>query len=156
MATTKERLNEIMSELRLSQSDVIERARPFMEKYGAKLTRPDMSQYCNGKVTPTQQKLFLLAAALNVNVAWLMGYDVPRQRTPELQSMTDKQEHPALVRLLKSGSELADVMIDSYVAQSITSEERNIIFALRNADDRTRRMILYMLGVNKELTDGES
>lgn len=38
----------------------------------------------------------------------------------------------------------------------MTNRERILIDAYHKADDRTRRMILYMLGVNKELTDGES
>ena len=80
MKTTAERLREIMEERGLKQADIIELAKPFSEKYGVKLTRPDMSQYCSGKVKPTQGKLFLLAAALDVDEAWLMGYNVDRER----------------------------------------------------------------------------
>lgn len=156
MATTQERLQQIMEEEHLRQTDIIERAKPLSKQYGSKLTRQDLSQYCHGKVTPSQQKLFLLAAALNVNEAWLMGYDVPRQRTPELQSLTDIHQRPAAARALISGSIFANDFVDDYVMQSMTSEDRKILIALRETDDRTRRMILYMLGINKELTDGES
>ena len=34
-----------------------------------------MSQYINGKSTPDQEKLVLLARTLGVSEAWLMGYD---------------------------------------------------------------------------------
>lgn len=37
-----------------------------------------MSQYINGKFEPKQDRLFLIAKALKVDVAWLMGFNVPR------------------------------------------------------------------------------
>ena len=42
----------------------------------------DISQYCSGKTEPNQEKLFILGNALNVSEAWLMGFDVPMERTP--------------------------------------------------------------------------
>ena len=40
-----------------------------------------ISQYATGKYQPKQQKLYLLAKALDVSEAWLMGHDVPMERT---------------------------------------------------------------------------
>ena len=39
-----------------------------------------MSQYVSGKFIPKQTRIYLLSKALNVNEAWLMGYDVPMER----------------------------------------------------------------------------
>lgn len=39
-----------------------------------------MSQYCNGGLVPRQDRTFLIASALNVSEAWLMGFDVPMER----------------------------------------------------------------------------
>lgn len=39
-----------------------------------------MSQYCRGAFEPKQDKVALIAAALDVDEAWLMGYDVPMER----------------------------------------------------------------------------
>ncbi|MFR0781307.1 MAG: helix-turn-helix domain-containing protein [Zhenhengia sp.] len=39
-----------------------------------------ISQYLSGKVIPKQDKIYLMAKALNVNEAWLMGYDVEMSR----------------------------------------------------------------------------
>ncbi len=39
-----------------------------------------MSQYCNGGLVPRQDRTFLIANALNVSEAWLMGFDVPMER----------------------------------------------------------------------------
>lgn len=78
--STAERLQNIMKERNIKQSEIIEKAQPYCKKYGIKLGKNDLSQYVNGKVEPGQKKLSVLALALNVNEAWLMGYDVPRER----------------------------------------------------------------------------
>lgn len=44
------------------------------------MNKSDLSQYCSGKTEPNQDKLYVLGAALNVNEAWLMGFDVPMER----------------------------------------------------------------------------
>ena len=69
-----------MKEENLKQVDIIKKASYFSSKYNAKITKTDLSQYVAGKVEPGQAKLFVLASALNVNEAWLMGYDVPKAR----------------------------------------------------------------------------
>lgn len=77
---TSLRLKQIMTEQHLRQVDILERAKPYLDKYNVKLGRNDISQYVSGKVEPRQDKLTVLGLALNVNEAWLMGYDVPRER----------------------------------------------------------------------------
>lgn len=39
-----------------------------------------MSQYISGAFEPKQDRLALIAQALDVDPAWLMGYDVPMER----------------------------------------------------------------------------
>ncbi|MFR7589833.1 MAG: helix-turn-helix domain-containing protein [Longibaculum sp.] len=39
-----------------------------------------LSSYINGRYEPKQNNIYLLAKALDVNEAWLMGYDVPMER----------------------------------------------------------------------------
>lgn len=39
-----------------------------------------MSQYCNGGLLPRQNRIYLIAKALNVSEAWIMGFDVPMER----------------------------------------------------------------------------
>lgn len=41
------------------------------------LDKAQISQYKNGVHEPEQEALYKLATALNVNVTWLMGHDVP-------------------------------------------------------------------------------
>lgn len=43
------------------------------------LDKAQISQYKTGKYEPMQDALYKLAEALDVNVAWLMGHDVPME-----------------------------------------------------------------------------
>lgn len=75
--TTAERLKQIMAERNLRQTDILDLCKPICERKGVKLQKNDLSQYISGKFQPKQDKLNILALALEVNEAWLMGYDVP-------------------------------------------------------------------------------
>lgn len=75
---TADRLKEIMDTMNYRQVDILKKCEPLCTKYGIKLGRNDLSQYVTGKVTPGAEKLSLLAQALDVSEAWLLGYDVPR------------------------------------------------------------------------------
>lgn len=78
--STSSRLKLIMKERQLRQVDILEKCKPFCQKFDVKLGRNDLSQYVNGKVEPGQDKLTVLGMALNVSEAWLMGFDVPMKR----------------------------------------------------------------------------
>ncbi len=78
--TTSDRLKQILAERNMKQVDIIEAAKPFSKQFNVKLNKNDLSQYIHGKSIPGQRKLSILGMALNVNEAWLMGYDVPMER----------------------------------------------------------------------------
>ena len=79
--STADRLQQLMSEKSLTQVDIIELSKHFQDKLDVKLGKSALSQYVNGIQTPDQKKLALLALTLDVSEAWLMGYDVPKERT---------------------------------------------------------------------------
>lgn len=74
---TSKRLKQLMSDRDIKQVDILNMCKPICNMYGIKLGKNDLSQYVNGKVEPGQEKLYVLAEALKVSEAWLMGYDVP-------------------------------------------------------------------------------
>mgnify|MGYP001159194863 CR=1 FL=1 len=78
--STAKRLKKIMGERNLRQIDILKLTEPYCKKYGVKMNKSDISQYCSGKTEPNQEKLFVLGEALNVNEAWLMGFNVPMER----------------------------------------------------------------------------
>lgn len=91
-ATTAERLAEYMDLFNVRQVDILNKAKPFTEKYGVKLNKNDLSQYVSGRVEPGQEKVFILSKALNVDPAWIMGLDVPmRKHGPKIKSEVTNQ-----------------------------------------------------------------
>lgn len=88
-SSTSKRLNLIMEREGLKQIDIIKKCEPYCNEYKIKIRRNDLSQYVSGKVNPGQSKLFILSKALNVNEAWLMGYDVPEQVDEEPNQKED-------------------------------------------------------------------
>lgn len=55
------------------------------------LSKSTISHYMSGYAKPKSDKLYMLAKALDVNEAWLMGLDVPMERiNPELLELQKK------------------------------------------------------------------
>lgn len=80
--STAQRLRQIMDERNLRQVDILKLAAPFCAQYGIKLSKSDLTQYCSGKtVDPKPEKISVMSWALGVSEAWLMGFDVPMERT---------------------------------------------------------------------------
>jgi len=78
--TTADRLRQLMHERGLRQVDILEKAKPYSDRFDIQIRKSDLSQYVSGKVAPGQGRLTILGLALDVSEAWLMGYDVPMQR----------------------------------------------------------------------------
>ncbi len=80
---TSTRLKKIMQLQNLKQKDILKLCEPICKKYTSeygkkmKISKSDLSQWISGKYEPGQWKLSILAEALNVEPAWLMGYEVP-------------------------------------------------------------------------------
>lgn len=71
IASVKERLNKALSEKGVTAAELSRRTG---------ISKGSISQYKNGVVNPKQDRIYLLANALGVSEAWLMGYDVPMGR----------------------------------------------------------------------------
>lgn len=77
MNTFKDRLAEALSHSGLSQAELARRAN---------IGRNSISDYLKGKYEAKQDKLHSLAIALNVDEAWLMGYDIsPNRKSSDIQ-----------------------------------------------------------------------
>lgn len=49
-----------------------------------------ISQYISGAFEPKQDRVFLISQALNVDPAWLMGFNVPMEKADESDDETKK------------------------------------------------------------------
>lgn len=75
------RLKEAMNVKRMKQVEL-------SEKTG--IGKSSISHYINGTHSPTTDRVYLIAKALNVSEAWLLGYDVPM--TAEEKKEKDKED----------------------------------------------------------------
>lgn len=84
-ATIAQRLREAMVKANKKQADLVRETG---------LDRGSISSYLSGKYEPKQKAIYKLAAALNVNESWLLGYDVPMARTD------DQKKNDQLAKLI--------------------------------------------------------
>jgi len=69
-AEIKDRIREAMELRELTQSELSEKA---------KIDKGQLSSYLSGKYKPRQRNIEALAKTLNVDEAWLMGFDSPME-----------------------------------------------------------------------------
>ncbi|HCY7018116.1 TPA: helix-turn-helix domain-containing protein [Staphylococcus aureus] len=102
MNSFKDRLKQIMSERKISQSELSRRTG---------IGRNSISDYLNGKYEAKQDKVFELAKALNVSEAWLMGFDISKNRKIEnndIASIYSKLTPPRQKNVLNYANEQLD------------------------------------------------
>ena len=119
-SNTAERLQQIMRERNLRQVDILALCAPWCVKYAVKMNRSDISQYVSGKVEPSQEKLIVLALALNVTETWLMGYDIDAQRDLPAGVIPISGLHPQKIPYLGEAAAgtpiLTDQQYDAYIS----------------------------------------
>ena len=62
------RLKSVMAEHKITQTELAKRTG---------IRQSSISDWLNNRYEPKQDKVYLLASALNVSPAWLLGYDEP-------------------------------------------------------------------------------
>ncbi len=113
ISTTSARLEEIMKEKDLRQIDVIELCKPFWTNK-IKIQKNDLNQYLKKGIQPSQEKLSVLAQGLNVDEAWLLGYEVPRKYT-----------YNEIIKLIDNYADDCDLKeIKNHVEKKIKDKER--------------------------------
>lgn len=118
MDTTANRLNLAMEMRNMKAVDL-------SEKTG--IGKSYISQYRNGIVNPKQDRIYLMAQALNVNEMWLMGHDVPMERqssAPPAAQPPTAPYHPELTK-----------------RDELTEHEREHIEIYRELDERGRNAV---------------
>lgn len=120
LKTTAERLKEAMEIRNMKQSEII-------EKTG--ISKGALSSYVSGKYIPKQTNTYKIAQALNVDAAWLMGYDVQMEPKVSAGGMTN-YELAALINQLRKDGKLQKMLCDF---NSLTDTNKTIVLDLINA-----------------------
>lgn len=141
MATTSERLKEIISIRNVKQAEIVEHTG---------INKGALSCYISGKYLPKQDNIFKLAKFLEVNPAWLMGLDVP------MESSITKSATVELSNQIKPLTDFIethkfDEMKYLYEKYDKKEVERglNFIKAFLNATPERQMIVLEILGANQ-------
>ncbi|MDO5785550.1 MAG: S24 family peptidase [Eubacteriales bacterium] len=113
MSTTSERLRKALSLRNMKQSELAARTG---------IGKSSISMYLSGAYLPKQQNIYKMARVLDVDEAWLMGIDVPMERTspstdlPSNMYPLPEMEKIPLVGSIACGTPiLAEENIEAYV-----------------------------------------
>lgn len=71
IASCGHRISEALTMRGMKQSELCKRA---------KVPKSSLSLYLSGAYEPKQDRIYAMAKTLDVSEAWLMGYDVPKER----------------------------------------------------------------------------
>lgn len=130
-ATFSERLKIAMNIRRMKQVELCA---------ATGIPKSAMSQYLSGAFEPKQTRLWKLAKALDVQEAWLLGYDVPMERTPATITLpttmfpyAPKGQMPVLGRVAAGLPLYAEENIDGYIANDFADGE--VYYGLRVSGD---------------------
>lgn len=82
VATCAERIKKALYIKGMKQSDLCRLTQ---------IPKSALSQYISGAFEPKQDRIYLMAQALNVSEAWLMGLDVPMERQVKKASPTEAE-----------------------------------------------------------------
>lgn len=106
------------------------------------LRASSISDYVNGKYEPKQKAIYLLAKALGVSPAWLMGVDVPMEPQPDNMVPIKTQKVP-LIGTIAAGIPITTNQEFEYIQ---FNGEKKIDFCLRVKGDSM---------VNARINDGD-
>ncbi len=122
---------------RLKQALSLKNMKPIELSEKTGIPKSAISQYTSGYAKPKQDRIYLICKALNVSEAWLMGYDVPMEKTPSNQKQAANslsQKEVSLVTKYRAidddGKKVVDTIIDR-------EYERATIPMLKAAHERT-------------------
>ncbi len=116
MKTFSERLNEAMK---------IKDVRAVDLSKATGISKSRISQYIHGVYEAKQTALYLLAKALNVSEVWLMGYDVPMERTTCSDNHTELEEGSESIVILRRGGKS--------IRKQMTKEQMALLMAMLDA-----------------------
>ena len=92
----------------------------------AKIPKSSLSLYLSGAYEPKQDRIYDMSIVLNVSEAWLMGYDVPMERSktkssPDPIKLTEGEE--LLLKLFRQIPEENRALVLEMIRAAVRSQE---------------------------------
>ena len=134
-------VKEIKDRLRLALNKREVSPKELSDKTG--IPKSSISQYMSGYAKPKQDRIFLICKALNINEAWLLGYDVPMDgeivvKTEYNPSLNRRDERDIEKRLEETLNQLE-------------GEQGGLMFSGAPMDDSTRELLILSLRNSMEI-----
>lgn len=81
------------------------------------ISEPALSQYLSGRAEPKKEKAVLIAEALNVNCAWLIGLDVPMVTIDSIKNsgLSESKQYREVLLMLDRLNEEGLSKVSGYV-----------------------------------------
>lgn len=113
----------------INQIELSEKTKAFPKTISQSL----INKYLKGKALARQDNIYILCKILNVDEAWLMGFDVPMERTPdELRTSNDIFQYTATDSAMSPLLDIGDI---AFVQKSSNYENgQTILFRLDNKE----------------------
>ena len=121
MSTASERIKEGMALRGLKQVDLVERTG---------ISKGALSSYISGRYIPKQNNTFLIAKALDVNEAWLMGA-VPMER---VSGKTESKQGPSYSSQCKEIIEVCE-QLSAHNQRKVLTYSKNLLSTQQMEDD---------------------
>lgn len=86
----------------------------------ANVPKSSLSLYLSGAYEPKQDRVYDMAKALNVNEAWLMGYDVPMERQVKKTSPSEAELSEGEKMWLELYHQISDDTRDTLIKMMIS------------------------------------
>lgn len=128
MATIANRIKEAMELRGMKQVDLVSLTG---------IGKSSISTYLSGEYEPKQKNIYKIAKALNVSEAWLMGEDVPMERTDYSELMA------SLASEVKSGRQAAQDEMRRLFGTEYSTLETYL------CEDRSKASVLYYKAVDR-------
>lgn len=122
MSTASERIKEGMALRGLKQVDLVERTG---------ISKGALSSYISGRYIPKQNNTFLIAKALDVNEAWLMGADVPMER---VSGKTESKQGPSYSSQCKEIIEVCE-QLSAHNQRKVLTYSKNLLSTQQMEED---------------------
>ena len=113
-----------VSELRYRLREALEKRNMKAAELSKKTNVPEgaISYYLSGKSQPKGERLYTLCVALDVSEAWMLGYDIPMERTVEQKKNDDMvkiiarmRKDPKFFTIVSKFAELPTEQYDSLI-----------------------------------------
>lgn len=150
METIANRIKQGLAIRNMKQSELVEKT---------KIGKSSISTYISGAYEPKQRNIYKIAQALDVNEAWLMGYDVPMEKTNDTNNYIEytlSKEEQLHINDLRKLNDLGKSKVITYTKdlldnpKFVNNDELSATKVVKFSKDQTYTFAAHDDGLDEE------